>query len=155
MSKWIAAEGRQTTALWPAQVVAYMQVTPDHIPAKIYVEETTAVIRNLTAPLQGLPVAGNAAWQANCSDLAASMAAAAAASSPGDDPGARYQPSARDMAAVEDCLSQLGGQQGGNGTGTDGGGAGELGGVAVKLLQAFIDSNGCAAAHVLAAPRRE
>ena len=120
---------------WLTQVVAYMQVTPDHIPAKIYVEETTAVIRNLTAPLQGLPVAGNAAWQANCSDLAASMA-----SSPGDDPGAGYQPSARDIAAVEDCLSQL--SPGRNSTGS--GNAGGLSVVAVKLLQAFIDSNGCA-----------
>ena len=130
-----------------------MQVTPDHIPARVYVEDTTQALRALAAPLQG-GGGVSASWQrANCSDLAASLAAAAAAHPPGDDPGGGYQPSTYDMAAVEDCLGQLGGNEGGNGTEGSGGGAGgKLGGVAVKLLQAFIDSNGyaCAARAPLA-----
>ena len=119
-----------------AQVIAYTQVTPDHFPAKIYVEETADALRNLTAPFQHAP-----ALRSNCSDLLHSMAAA------GKVGGAGWQPSAADVAAVESCLGEVS-------TADTSSTTAALSSAAVKLLQAFIDSNGCASAafcalHVL------
>ena len=123
-----------------AQVVAYQEVTPDHIPARIYVEETAQGLRNLTAPFKDhpLPLGTGSPFQGNCSDLMASMAAAAASSQEADE-GSGFQPSASDIAAVESCLGEVSAGSGGAGSGT----ASALSGVAVQLLQTFIDSNGC------------
>lgn len=112
-------------------MIAYTQVTPDHISARIYVNEIADAVRNLTAPLQGLP---HRALQSNCSDLLASMSAAAAMSR--DVSGDEWQPGPPDIAAVDSCLGELDPSSGVNATAA-------LGGAAVKLLQAFIDSHGC------------
>lgn len=113
-----------------AQVIAYTQVTPDHFPAKIYVEETAEALRNLTAPLRHMPAPS---MRSNCSDLLRSMAAAGAAAQ--DIGGETWQPSAADLAAVDSCLGDI------SNADTSGTTA-ALSAVAVKLLQAFIDSNG-------------
>ena len=121
------------------QVVAYHQVTPDHIPAKIYVEETAEALRNLTTPFRDHPLPPGTAggpFKGNCSDLMASMAAAAA-SGEESDAGAGFQPSASDLAAVESCLGEV---EAGGGASSDA--MQQLSGVAVQMLQAFIDSNG-------------
>jgi hypothetical protein len=129
-------------------VVAYQEVTPDHIPARIYVGDTAAALRNLTAPFKDHPLplggAGSSPFRGNCSDLMASMAAAAASSQAGDE-GSDFQPSASDIAAVESCLGEM---NAGSGAGADA--ASALGGIAVQLLQAFIDSNGCIPIFLLA-----
>lgn len=108
------------------QVIAYTQVTPDHFPAKIYVEETADALRNLTASFQHMP---GSALRSNCSDLLQSMAAAGEMGSEG------WQPSAADIAAVESCLGEVT-------TADTSSTTAALSSAAVKLLQAFIDSNG-------------
>ena len=125
------------------QVVAYHQVTPDHIAAKIYVEDTAEALRNLTAPFRDHPLSPGTTgspFQGNCSDLMASMAAAAA-SREESDAGAGFQPSASDIAAVESCLGEVNADSGARSDAAQ-----QLSGVAVELLQAFIDSNGYVAA---------
>lgn len=121
-----------------AQVIAYTQVTPDHFPAKIYVEETAEALRNLTTPFQQF---SSPTLRSNCSDLMRSMALA------GESGGDSWQPSAADIAAVESCLGEVTTANASSTTPA-------VSAAAVKLLQAFIDSNGWAhlpSVHVKAA----
>ncbi len=111
-----------------AQVIAYTQVTPDHFPAKIYVEETADALRNLTVPFQQI---STPALHSNCSDLMRSMALA------GEVGGEGWQPSAADIAAVDSCLGEVTSVNASSTTAA-------VSAAAVKLLQAFIDSNGWA-----------
>ncbi|CAL8463070.1 g2604 [Coccomyxa elongata] len=107
-------------------VIAYTQVTPDHFPAKIYVEETAEALRNLTTPFQQF---SPPTLRSNCSDLMHSMAEA------GESGGDGWQPSTADIAAVESCLGEVTNVNTSFTTAA-------VSAAAVKLLQAFIDSNG-------------
>ncbi len=121
-----------------AQVIAYTQVTPDHFPDKIYVEETAEALRNLTTPFQQFL---SPTLRSNCSDLMHSMAVAGESGTDG------WQPSAADIAAVDSCLGKVTNVNTSSTTAA-------VSAAAVKLLQAFIDSNGWAylpSVHVKAA----
>jgi hypothetical protein len=117
------------------QVVAYTLVTPDYIPAKIYVNETADALHNMTASYQGLP---QQALPGNCSDLLSGLSAASAMSR--DVRGEGWQPGPDDIAAVSQCLKGVGADTSSNATSS-------ALTIVGQLLQAFIDSNGCVIRH--------